>query len=1856
MAKIAGINQTELGFVNKSNWHDNEQITIPLSADVPVGKAAVNVYEEVPQEGVTNNDWSIETDDPLFDIQDLSTKVEVVEPVPESPVTILEDDCSVDSTGDWYTGAGVVLAFDTDHYTYDSPAAFSPARLSSTATAGDMIRISADVADGTATDEDFYLRFYNGDAIISGKINTTRNSFSTYTEIFRMNTTGTLYAYIEAIGNTAGNIKFKNFKVEKLTSIIAYDDCAANNTANWNTGLSILAFDTDHYTFDTSSPNGYAELVTSAIAGELVRISVDVKDGVGSENLCLSWSDYTESVNGDTFHTTGSYVTQRFTFRVQRTTNALNVGIRGINDTNGNIKFKNFKVEKVTQEYVSPDLEVVPVAPDTLQYSQDFEVGITDFENGGYSGTVGRAWDNGTLRINCSGTTGDYVYAVKTIPVHTGQEIVTIEFKLKLQNLSPTSVDSFQFQYFPVGVDNYNHLLFTTTAIEYYNGGWKTISDLNYSDNTYHTYKIELNVVTGMSKVFIDDVFAKSFYGYKDASQVQPEGTILFYVQGDNNPVHAYIEYVKLWYGENYAAQMTHVPDFGTAPEIPAGPLQLSNDFETSVEGFDDHTITGSGVITADSGTLRCTVGAVSGDRGRAVCHEATLGTGRYFHTVFRSSALHETDSDRTWVYIFYGYAYTKLEFKKPRLEVYRDINGTASYATVDDSVKADGSYHEISLTVDTLTGNGSIFVNDVLKYTGKLTAYSTGNTAGQCQFYAWSGGGAVDSRLDYIRTWRTGSLPWQIEDIGRKVVRNAAGSVGFDPYWNGNVALSDNNQVVTNITNTWQPVSTSVFHSSDKHSMDFRVINAPYENSLLFGVYEKGSNLSADNYVGQVFGSYGYQSSGSYQFNGNTAVGFCDTYTDGDIITIEIDLDAHILSFYKNGILQNTVPDMPEGEYAFTASTYQLGSKFSIHSPEAIITAPMQVQMDTFPSSDQLIVSNSGHTITQNTATGWWSCCDLTKGISSGKLEWTAISTDTNTLTIGIVQSTFNFDTGAWLGGTVDSYAYHPHGGLVYFNQNIISDVTVVSSAGSVIKCILDMDAGTLSYEVDGVNYGVAASGLTGTWYPAVGLYYNGTSLDILGTHAQIKTPENRQFLPDTFPAGGGLVASLSGYIVTHNTESKWYTCGDMTNGISTGKIEWEIELKTGMSHMVGIVNSDFDFSVANYPGAGNFGYSLYANDGTIYRSGAPIKSYCDVNMQIIGSKIKAILDMDAGTLSFEVNGINYGVAVSGLTGTWYPAIGSYTPDSIYHIIPNEEHFFQGVKSLSGSWEQYNSEFKNGAFQLMGHSETDWNSWNGTADGLATIFRHSATTEYISAAALSENKVIVCYRDIGASNQGTACILSINDKTITVGSPTVFCTNATYMSVVALSENKAIVCYRNVDGSSYGTAVVLSVSGTTITVGSTKVFEGAGTSYISASLLTADKVIVCYRDEGNVYYGTACVLTISDTVITAGTPVVFANAGSKYITATALSDTQALVCYQDGTASDGKTLTLTISGTSVTPNAKTTFDADYVLHMSVTKLSSSKAVICYYSSTDTDGAACVLSTSGTSVLPGTPVSVTGGVVTYVSATALSSDKVIFCSKSTANSDYGTAHILSISGDSLTYSDPVTFEDSVISYTFVVPLSENKMIVLYNDENNLNQGTAKVLSAFTQAYASNQYAVTVTNVEGQVNTEFFSDLNSIVASVTENGMEAYFAFSCGGDYWWGMNTSLTQRSLARNTNGYWEFVDSSGYWIETPENTFYDSLIRSMTNASSKTTAARLASVPDTNWPNFGNTFDIAIILKSTDSSVTPIVESVSFNYDAEVLNVPKYNYEVDMPETGVVRVKAPFSGGPRNARVYVTK
>lgn len=305
---------------------------------------------------------------------------------------------------------------------------------------------------------------------------------------------------------------------------------------------------------------------------------------------------------------------------------------------------------------------------------------------------------------------------------------------------------------------------------------------------------------------------------------------------------------------------------------------------------------------------------------------------------------------------------------------------------------------------------------------------------------------------------------------------------------------------------------------------------------------------------------------------------------------------------------------------------------------------------------------------------------------------------------------------------------------------------------------------------------------------------------------------------------------------------------------------------------------------------------------------------------------------------------------------------------------------------------------------------------------GTPVVFE-SAGVSYPRVCALDASNAIVAYADGGNSNYGTACHLGLSGTTITAGTPAVFESASTYntgnerVPVCKMDSTHAIVAYTDIGDSQKGVACCLTLSGTTISAGTPVIFESGSCNHISIATLTSSVALVSYRDVSNSNQGTACCLSLSGTTITAGTPVVFESGNTQHVSVCALSSTLAVTTYQDsGNTNQGTACGLSISGTTITAGTPVVFETGATIYTAATAMDETHAIVAYADNGNSNyGTACCLTLAGTVVTAGTPTiyESAGALYTFI-CTATSTTAIVVYSD-VGNSNYGTACCLTLS-------------------------------------------------------------------------------------------------------------------------------------------------------------------------------------------------------------------------------------------------
>jgi len=303
---------------------------------------------------------------------------------------------------------------------------------------------------------------------------------------------------------------------------------------------------------------------------------------------------------------------------------------------------------------------------------------------------------------------------------------------------------------------------------------------------------------------------------------------------------------------------------------------------------------------------------------------------------------------------------------------------------------------------------------------------------------------------------------------------------------------------------------------------------------------------------------------------------------------------------------------------------------------------------------------------------------------------------------------------------------------------------------------------------------------------------------------------------------------------------------------------------------------------------------------------------------------------------------------------------------------------------------------------------------------GSEVVFNSGNTSEISMTFYDDTNRVIIAYKDAGNSDYGTAIVGSVDssDNSISFGTETVFeSAHTTFTSVVEDSNaDKVVICYNDVGNSNQGTAIVGTISGTSISFGSPNTFESGTTERISTTFdSNSNKFVVAYADGGDSNKGKAIVGTVSGTGTSFGSIVEFESGTVNSTTMTFDSSNNKVVIAIRGSSDVGKAYVGTVSGTSISFGSAVDFTSgsnDNRLAAAVFDTSVNKVVIAFVNSnTSISGISGTVSGTSISFDDITTVKTGNNLDNLTAAFDSNANKVFIGYRDVNSSNHGTANI-----------------------------------------------------------------------------------------------------------------------------------------------------------------------------------------------------------------------------------------------------
>tara|TARA_R110000803_G_scaffold66648_1_gene128184 strand:- start:2547 stop:5165 length:2619 start_codon:yes stop_codon:yes gene_type:complete len=443
---------------------------------------------------------------------------------------------------------------------------------------------------------------------------------------------------------------------------------------------------------------------------------------------------------------------------------------------------------------------------------------------------------------------------------------------------------------------------------------------------------------------------------------------------------------------------------------------------------------------------------------------------------------------------------------------------------------------------------------------------------------------------------------------------------------------------------------------------------------------------------------------------------------------------------------------------------------------------------------------------------------------------------------------------------------------------------------------------------------------------------------------------------------------------------------------------------------------------------------------------------------------------------------------------------------------------------------------------------------------GQIVIF-NSGATQYVSIAGdpNTANQFLVSYRDNGNSGYGTAVRGTVSGTVISYASASVLSSSLT-TSNVSFDPNNAgqFALCTNVPT---GRAILgqLAVTATNLTAtnfigmadaaiadtaaGSVTIKGGLAKSVsnvaasmpfgaetlfnVGTSIYTnvaydpnnANKFVAVYRDHANSSYGTAIVGTISGTSITFGSEVVFNTGDTQHpmISFDPNTTGKFVVTYQDaGNTNRGTAIVGTISGTSIAFGSETVFETGqaYYPSSSFDPSTAGTFVVAYRAVGNSNyGTAVVGIVSGNSISFGSKQVFNSGVTNYIKAAfdPSTAGRFVVVYRDATNSNQGKAALLTVSGSTISFIDTETFHaaSTLPEHIGFDPNTAGKFVVLYGDTSGSTSGTA-IVGTVSGSGAGSSLSFGTAVVFNAANT------GSAYISFDPNTSGKFLITSCGG--------------------------------------------------------------------------------------------------------------------------------------------
>jgi hypothetical protein len=515
------------------------------------------------------------------------------------------------------------------------------------------------------------------------------------------------------------------------------------------------------------------------------------------------------------------------------------------------------------------------------------------------------------------------------------------------------------------------------------------------------------------------------------------------------------------------------------------------------------------------------------------------------------------------------------------------------------------------------------------------------------------------------------------------------------------------------------------------------------------------------------------------------------------------------------------------------------------------------------------------------------------------------------------------------------------------------------------------------------------------------------------------------------------------------------------------------------------------------------------------------------------------------------------------------------------------------------GSWELVKVIGVNGVMSLSGYSIFD-----AASPSISTPIVSYSDTTALASVALSNGNVFVAYRlSTGAANYKVYNGATFGEVK---GATLLTSTSVSDLTCSELSNGNVVVSY----SSSGGKFHIFDNVGTQV-VSKTSFSSSVQQPFVAAS--TTGNFTIAFIDSSN--NGSYVVYNNSGTGIVSQTNFLASRIERPALIP--MNNGNIVFVFQDyNNSSRGRYLIKTSSGGAASGSGfLSSLNTD---NMTGAPLENGGFMIGYKENANGNGKGYLRTYDSSGSLVNGPIIFENNTVDAMSATALSNGSVLFAYRDGTAPNGGEFTVCSAAGAVLNSAQSFSSGDTTIVNASTS--SSGDVFISFRDTDQSGYAKLARLDLVDTQFLSSDYAVTLTNSVGQVDSQFWEDIESMSVTDTLNSQSAFYATSSDDSTTWKIaDDSLGIRTIARDNAGTWEFNSDATYGSSTftsaTINTAYDAISEAMAVAVNQMSAVQLGAVQDANHFPVGDTFDFAIILHSNTDQATPTSNGATVDY-----------------------------------------